>query len=158
MANLNGIINGMNNLSYNIESNSKAVYELNKRVSAIEGNTTNVTNNTVVAETLKETAPTVDQETIDEIRKSIVQLENNIKDKIMKERMLVENTIMAKTEELVKRIVSEKVASETQLIATELKLYINELYDQGSDTLSVAQSEIKSITQKKKGGKKTFDI
>lgn len=93
-----------------------------------------------------------------DIRNSISQLEKSLRDTICKERMIIENTVMAKAEELVKRIVSEKVSSETQLIASEMKMMINELRDQDSDTMSLAQTEIRPLTHKKKGGKKTYDL
>lgn len=157
MAHLLHVINIINNMSSKIENNTISIREINKKM--MEGNVTAIAKS-VMIDTPPPPPPFkgVEESTIEEIRNSIAQLEKNINDKIMKERMLIENTIMAKAEELVKRIVSEKVASETQLISSEIKMYVNELHDQESDTMSIAQSEIKSITQKKKGGKKTFDI
>jgi hypothetical protein len=146
---INGLINIVNTLSCNIDKNNNMLQQLALKVSQIEGEKNNSQTPIVVDN---------NEGALVDIRNTVSQLEKSLRDTICKERMIIENTVMAKAEELVKRIVSEKVSSETQLIASEMKMMINELRDQDSDTMSLAQTEIRSLTHKKKGGKKTYDL
>ncbi len=148
MAHINGLINIMNCLSNKAENHAHIMRELSNKVNKLEE--ANKPHTQVL---------TKDNDAdLSEIRNNITLIEKNLRETISKERMLIENTVMAKAEELVKRIVSEKVSSETQLIASEMKMLIQDMRDQDSDTMSIAQSEIRSITQKKKGGKKVYDV
>lgn len=148
MAHINGLINIMNGLSNKAENHAQIMRELSNKVNKLE-------------EANKPPTQMLTRDNdaaLSDIRNNITQIEKNLREMISKERMLIENTVMAKAEELVKRIVSEKVSSETQLIASEMKMLIQDMRDQDSDTMSIAQSEIRSITQKKKGGKKVYDV
>ena len=157
MAHINGLINMMNGLSSKTENHSQIMRELSNKVLKLE-EANKQKQEPIQSQTSTHLLTRENDTAISEIRNNIIQIEKTLRDTISKERMLIENTVMAKAEELVKKIVSEKVSCETQLIASEMKMLIQEMHDQDSDTMSLAQSEIRSITQKKKGGKKVYDL
>jgi hypothetical protein len=147
----------INSLSNKVEQNNTMIQQMALKVTQIEEGRKNTIEPSPKAP--PPPPPTSNNEAaLADIRSNIARLEINLREMVSKERIIIENTVMAKAEELVKIIVSEKVSSETQLIASEIKMMMNELRDQDSDTISVAQSEIVSVTQKKKGGKKTYDL
>lgn len=139
-------------ISNNVDKTNVVLGELSKKVALIENKSGG--NDSQALNEIQQKLSTIDKQlsSIEEIKTRIAKLENN--------RMLMESSILAKTEELVKRMVKEKVASEMSLVSNEMKSYINNM-DKESDDISIAQSEITSLSQKKKsnkGNKNTLDI
>ena len=143
MAHMNGLINIINNMSVSIN-------EITQKIRKLEEKITNRNDSDV------DDVYPIESE-IDNLKLKIERLEHDIRELVSKERMIIENSIMLKTEEIIKRLVKEKVSIESEMLFNDVKNYVNEIMNE-SDNISVAQSEIKSLTQKKKGPMKKLSM
>lgn len=165
MAHINGIVYMVNSLHGSIAGCNSSIIELNKRLSEVEGKgslpLTNPgpTSHDVVSEVL----PLVRAE-LEGIRSKLATVETFAKDALSKERAIIESIVMARTEELVKNLVRERVAAECEAVADKVLAQVEEkLETPDFDTLSITQSEApirRAPTAPKKRGayKKSIDV
>jgi hypothetical protein len=139
MAHINGVMSIINGMRTNINSLVTGLYELSVRISNLESGAASHTSpdlGDIRCET-------------DMLKAKVLALEGAA----AKERALTEATILAKTEDLVKRVIKEHIAAESQAIADTVKAYVDEQLEQhaNDDTASVAMSEMIGGTIKRRG-------
>lgn len=129
MSNMNGIVAMMNSLQHSLNTCTNSLYELTSRIASIEAQITSPLH--------QATAPPQQDHSI---REDLTALKNKLmqvhveldafktqtKDSIAKERTLVEATVIAKAEELVKRVVRERVQNEMKDLMDNVKAYVDD--------------------------------
>ena len=138
----------MNSLHANINNCNANYLDITNRIKEIQSNKVDVVTTTPAASDVLKAD-------IDAIRTKLVMLENTM----AKERTLIEQTVIAKMEEFVKRVVRERITIESDVITDKIRAHVDEhLVDRDMDTMSIAQSETPGKSSRKRTMKKNVAI
>lgn len=138
MAHINGMMFMMNSLSANIASCNANIMDLNKRVHDIQATKpatiiapapeATPTPRPTAADIVKEVVPLLKAD-MDALRAKVAALEGVV----ARERALIESTVLAKAEEFVRRIVRERVATESDAITARIRAHVDEYLERERD-------------------------